>query len=508
MSDGHTKKTTDFWGNEKEEHFDSSGNKVGETRFTTNLWGTSKQEHFDTSGRKTGETRRESGLFGDKAVHYDSSGRTIGHSNDTTNLWNQPIQEHYDSSGTKVGTSRRGTDFFGRRRKEHEGTYFKAGTQSTGAATAGPSGGWGGTLPTNQAARRATDPSGTASGRSTSGVSGSVVFWVLVIAVALIWSGASAWEKSESARTGSPTATARASTFSGTRRPIAATATPTSANTDQQAASYSRYVANTGGIGVRIRATCADAAGIAGVGIPEGAEITVVREGVNQCEGWAYAQSRSTGTWIRERYLSATRPVTVAATPLTAPASTATARFANPTAVPAQATVVPRTRVAAANLQRDLARQSRTIDITDIEEYGEDVWAVGEIGGGEGDNFGVIFHSPDEGASWNLQYYDYGNIFWEGRPIPFHVEFVSAKVGWVIADTIIYRTADGGETWERVWKIPTPFTSVASFVIVDALRAEVETTSGLAYSTSDGAETWECSDAPCMLDLLPVRPRS
>ena len=55
---GYTKKTTDWLGQEKEEHFDSGGNKIGETKFTTDWLGNPKQEHFDTSGQKIGETKR------------------------------------------------------------------------------------------------------------------------------------------------------------------------------------------------------------------------------------------------------------------------------------------------------------------------------------------------------------------------------------------------------------------------------------------------------------------
>jgi hypothetical protein len=122
---GYTKKETDFWGNEKEVHYDDSGSKVGETRFRETFFGNTVQEHYDSSGSKVGETRREEGFFGDKAAHYDSSGSRVGYTKDDTTIFGDKIQRHYDNSGNSVGKSRYEEGLFGGSKKVHEGEYFK-----------------------------------------------------------------------------------------------------------------------------------------------------------------------------------------------------------------------------------------------------------------------------------------------------------------------------------------------------------------------------------------------
>ncbi len=132
---GHTKKTTDWLGREKEEHYDSSGNKIGETKFTTNWLGSPKQEHYDTEGTKTGETRKGSDWLGrDRAEHFNSEGKKAGYSKNDTDWLGRPVQRHYTSSGEQTGTSRRKEDWIGRSQKEHEGSFFKARGKDTDKA--------------------------------------------------------------------------------------------------------------------------------------------------------------------------------------------------------------------------------------------------------------------------------------------------------------------------------------------------------------------------------------
>lgn len=123
---GYTKKETDFWGNEKEVHYDDSGNKVGETKFRETFWGNKVQDHYDASGNKTGETRKEEGLFSSKAVHYDEHGNKQGYSKDDTTFFGNKIQHHYDNYGRKVGKSHYEEGFLGGHKKVHDGEYFKS----------------------------------------------------------------------------------------------------------------------------------------------------------------------------------------------------------------------------------------------------------------------------------------------------------------------------------------------------------------------------------------------
>jgi len=47
MGKQYTKKETDFWGNEKEVHYED-GEKVGETKYRETFWGNKVQDHYDT----------------------------------------------------------------------------------------------------------------------------------------------------------------------------------------------------------------------------------------------------------------------------------------------------------------------------------------------------------------------------------------------------------------------------------------------------------------------------
>ncbi len=128
---GHTKKTTDWLGRPKEEHFDEHGHKTGETRFEKDWLGRDVQVHYDESGTKVGETRRGQDWLGrDRAEHYDANGQSIGHSKDDTDWLGQPIQRHFEDAGTQVGVTRRTTGWLGRPQKEHEVRFFKVGRRS------------------------------------------------------------------------------------------------------------------------------------------------------------------------------------------------------------------------------------------------------------------------------------------------------------------------------------------------------------------------------------------
>ena len=130
MAKKYTKKETDFWGNEKEVHYED-GKKVGETRFRETFWGNKVQDHYDASGNKIGETRKEEGLFGDKAVHYDADKNKIGYTKDDKTFFGNKIQRHYDKSGKQVGKSHYEEGIFGGHKKVHEGRYFKAGKEDS-----------------------------------------------------------------------------------------------------------------------------------------------------------------------------------------------------------------------------------------------------------------------------------------------------------------------------------------------------------------------------------------
>jgi hypothetical protein len=178
---GETKKERDFWGNEKEVHFDSHGNKTGETRFTESFFSGTKQEHYDTSGHKTGETRKETSfLGGDKAVHYDTNGKKVGSSHNGTNLWGEDVQRHYDTSGKKVGETHHVNNWLGNSTKSHTGEYFKSSERDTRPQSSTDTSNYNET-PNNSAAYQHYDYSTTASA-SRSGTS-PWKNWILCLVV-------------------------------------------------------------------------------------------------------------------------------------------------------------------------------------------------------------------------------------------------------------------------------------------------------------------------------------
>lgn len=125
MEKTYTKKETDFWGNEIEVHYEG-GRKVGKTKFRETFLGNKVQDHYNISGEKIGETRKKEGFFSDKAVHYDTDKNKIGYTKDGETFFGNKIQKHYDKSGKEVGKSRYEESFFGGRKKVHNGEYFKA----------------------------------------------------------------------------------------------------------------------------------------------------------------------------------------------------------------------------------------------------------------------------------------------------------------------------------------------------------------------------------------------
>lgn len=125
---GYTRKTKDWLGQEKEEHFDPTGKKIGETRFTKGFLGFSpKQEHFNSRNEKIGETRSGANFLGDtRAEHFNAKGKPIGYSKNTTKFFGGVVQKHYDLHGNVVGTSERCDDGLKGIRREHKGVFYKA----------------------------------------------------------------------------------------------------------------------------------------------------------------------------------------------------------------------------------------------------------------------------------------------------------------------------------------------------------------------------------------------
>ena len=64
-----------------------------------------------------------------------------------------------------------------------------------------------------------------------------------------------------------------------------------------------------------------------------------------------------------------------------------------------------------------------------------------------GDMRGVILHTKDGGKSWQEASVGDGELFFD------RMFFVDSKHGWLLGSNNIYRTQNGGRTWEVVLKV-------------------------------------------------------
>jgi hypothetical protein len=109
-----TRYTTDWFGRPKQEHFDGSGEKIGESRPDTDWLGQPKMVHEDAEGKVVGESKPDTDWLGNpKTVHTDAEGNRIGESVPNTDWLGTPTTVHRDADGNVTGESRDETDIFG-----------------------------------------------------------------------------------------------------------------------------------------------------------------------------------------------------------------------------------------------------------------------------------------------------------------------------------------------------------------------------------------------------------
>jgi hypothetical protein len=110
-----TRETTDWFGRPKQEHFDGSGQKIGESRPDSDWLGRPKTVNMDAAGNVVGESKADTDWLGNpKIVHTDAQGNFTGESRPDTDWFGQPKTVHTDAEGNVIAESREETDFFGR----------------------------------------------------------------------------------------------------------------------------------------------------------------------------------------------------------------------------------------------------------------------------------------------------------------------------------------------------------------------------------------------------------
>jgi photosystem II stability/assembly factor-like uncharacterized protein len=97
------------------------------------------------------------------------------------------------------------------------------------------------------------------------------------------------------------------------------------------------------------------------------------------------------------------------------------------------------------------------------------IWAAG------GD--GELFHSPDNGQSWEVKKLD-TNSLWA-------VFFLDDSHGWT-AGNGFFHTTDGGQSWTK----DNNWGSIYDLFFIDALRGWACGNGGVTYRTTDGGASW------------------
>ncbi len=113
-----------------------------------------------------------------------------------------------------------------------------------------------------------------------------------------------------------------------------------------------------------------------------------------------------------------------------------------------------------------------------------DGWAVGRVHTGES----VLLRTTDGGRAWTTAY-----RWLAGTPTE-ALSFVTARVGYGLGlpgdPGAVLRTADGGQTWERVGEVPqAPSASTAGLAFTDSTHGYA-LAGGRLYGTADGGRTW------------------
>jgi photosystem II stability/assembly factor-like uncharacterized protein len=154
----------------------------------------------------------------------------------------------------------------------------------------------------------------------------------------------------------------------------------------------------------------------------------------------------------------------------------------------------------------------------DIEFVDEDNgWILADLGVGAGSMAVSVFQTNNGGATWNRVYTNDPNLEGASDTLPLGgikvllvpLDMQTAWIGGVIyanGNVYLFRTDDGGETWQTIANIELPqeaqesqlgveklqFISQTQGVLV--LRMSSTNQETLFYSTNDGGNTWQAFD--------------
>jgi photosystem II stability/assembly factor-like uncharacterized protein len=127
-----------------------------------------------------------------------------------------------------------------------------------------------------------------------------------------------------------------------------------------------------------------------------------------------------------------------------------------------------------------------------------DVSCVSDSLGFAVDEIGAIYKTTDGGVTWEEKYR-------HNRPL-LGVCFIDSLTGWSVGGDTVLQTIDGGETWSP--QAGTGALELFRCVFVDSLHGWASgtsaDTSASVYRTSDGGSTWTCSSFPMYGEFLGI----
>ncbi len=124
------------------------------------------------------------------------------------------------------------------------------------------------------------------------------------------------------------------------------------------------------------------------------------------------------------------------------------------------------------------------LDIQDYIAIEKHLWVVGDGHMG----IGFIFHSPDSGKSWELQWNEpYKPL---GASYPFIVYFSNETEGWVGSKSNLLYTQDGGRNWEGR-PIDGEGFYICKYWFYNNHRIVVDYAYGNEYESFNGGKTWQ-----------------
>lgn len=156
-------------------------------------------------------------------------------------------------------------------------------------------------------------------------------------------------------------------------------------------------------------------------------------------------------------------------------------------------------------------------------------WILADLGVGAGSMAVSVFQTTNGGATWERVYTNDPNLEGASDTLPLSgikvllapLDMQTAWIGGVVysPNTLyLFRTDDGGKTWQAIQNIPLPQTAQEIQVGVEkiqfisrtqgalALRLSSNKQETLIFSTNDGGETWQAFSQPIpeagLLDII------